>query len=258
MAICVEVTLEYLGITADAAWELLRASHPSLLSESKQIDLYGDMHLVSDMPEAIKRKGKPHFRAEFSEGELDYAPVENPRLNQLFIKGCITDVDDAWTWVRPIATCKQFRSARVFDQDYEFWQNAEDPIQYEGSGRSYAGLPMKSNGLPYPLEQRILDISKNPGRRVFRQGYVEAVGAVMWLGEQFWPLTGASRQEVLAADWLQCEQLPHGVLRVQAANAPFTTAEGASGVLQDRLRALLFPQSSCTQIGATWPRNSPQ
>jgi len=243
MTICLEMTLDYMGITADVAWELLRASHPFLLSPSRQIDFYGETHLVSDMSDAIKRKGKPYFLARFPEGELDYAPVGSARLNQLFIKGCITDVDDAWTWVRPIAACDPFRSARIFDHDYEFWQNAEDPIQYEGSGRSYAGLPMTSNGLPYPLEQRIIDISKNPGRRTFRQGYVEAVGSVMWLGDQFWSLTNARKQEVLAADWLQCEQLPHGVLRVQAATAPFTTAEGTSGVLQDRLRALLFPQS---------------
>jgi hypothetical protein len=102
---------------------------------------------------------------------------------------------------------------------------------------------MKSNGLPFPLEQRVIDTSQNPGRRVLRDGYVEAIGSVMWFGEPFWRLTGASKQAVRTADWLQCEQLNNGVLRVQVADAPFTTGEGASGGLQDRLRSLLFPQS---------------
>lgn len=102
---------------------------------------------------------------------------------------------------------------------------------------------MKSNGLPFPLEQQIIDTSQNPGRRILRDGFVEAVGSVMWLGEQFWPLTGASKQTVLAAEWLECEQLANGVLRIQVADAPFRTAEGASGALQDRLRSLLFSHS---------------
>lgn len=243
MPLDLEITLEYMGIPAEEAWSLLQESHPSLLNGDRQVDFYGDIHLAGSMPSAIKQKGKPHFVVEFEEGELDYMPVGGSDLQLAIVERCVGGTDDAWTWTEPFAHSETFRCARLYDHGYEYWQNTHDPLQYESVGRSYAGLPMKSNGLPFPLEQQIIDTSQNPGRRVLRDGYVEAVGSVMWLGEQFWPLTGARKQAVLAANWLQCEQLPNGVLRVQAADAPFTTAEGASGELQDRLRSLLFPQS---------------
>lgn len=243
MPLDLEITLEYVGIPADVAWSLLQKSHPSLLDNAKQVDFYGDIHLASDIPGAIKQKGKPHFVVKFSEGELDYIPVGGSELQLAIVEACVAGMDDAWSWIEPFAHSEAFRGGRLYDHEYDYWQNAHDLLQYKSVGRSYAGLPMKSNGLPYPLEQQIIDTSRNPGRRILRQGYVEAVGAVMWLGEQFWPLTGANKQEVLAADWLKCEERPRGVLRVQAADTPFTTAEGASGDLQDRLRSLLFPQS---------------
>jgi len=130
----------------------------------------------------------------------------------------------------------------VVDREYDYWQNAHDPLQYEAHGRSYAHLPMKSNELPYPLEQMIIDTSRNPGRRVIRMGYVEAVGHLMWFGEPFWKSTGTSKRTVLAQKWLKCEERPGGILRVQAADQPFTSAEGKQGEIQRRLRQLLFPR----------------
>lgn len=243
MSLNLEITLDYMGIPAAEAWSLLQQSHPSKLYRDIEMDFYGDTFLVSDIPSAIKQKGKPHFVVEFTEGEVSYIPVGNNDLHLATVEECVEGIDDAWAWVEPFAYLETFRSARLFDHEYEYWQNAYDPLQYDSVGRSYDGFPMKSNGLPFPLEQQIIDTSQNPGRRVLRDGYVEAVGSVMWLGDQFWPLTGASKQAVLAADWLQCEKISHGILRIQAAEMPFTTAEGASGELQDRLRSLLFPKS---------------
>ena len=101
---------------------------------------------------------------------------------------------------------------------------------------------MKSNGLPYPLEQKIIDVSANPGRRMFREGYIEAVGATMWLGPVFWPLTGADRQQVENTRWLRTLSPTPSVTRLQAAECCFTTGEGATGELQRKLRSLLFPK----------------
>lgn len=218
MTLNIEPTLDYMAISPDEIWELLRATHPELLPDTKQVDLYGSLHTAVNFSRAIKKSGKPHYSAEFSEGRLDYGSVgTTPKLSQIFIEGCVYGADDAWAWVRPLSELREFRASRVYDDEYEFWQNAADPIQYKGSGRSYAGLPMKSNGLPYSVEQMVIDTSANPGRRIFRQGYVEAIGAIMWLGEQFWSLTGARKQDVLAEVCLTCEELPNGVLRVQGS-----------------------------------------
>ena len=143
-------------------------------------------------------------------------------------------------WAAQFVPSKNFVMAWIMDSEYDHWQNAYDPLQYTAVGRSYAHLPMKSNGLPYPLEQKIIDTSGNPGRWVFRDGYIEAVGAMMWLGEPFWQLTGTDKCTVMKSKWLQVSNPIPSVTKVQAADKCFTTAEGASGELQQKLRALLF------------------
>ena len=100
---------------------------------------------------------------------------------------------------------------------------------------------MSANGLRYPLEQEIIDTSSNPGRRVLRKGYIEAVGAVMWLGESFWRLCGADRKQVMDAKWLRVSNVGPSITRVEAAERCFTTAEDDSAALQTKLQSLLFP-----------------
>lgn len=119
-----------------------------------------------------------------------------------------------------------FVSAWVADADYQFWQNAEDISQYRSGGRPWKHLPVKSNGLPPPLERTIVGISHNPGRWALRVGFIEAVGAVMWFGDEFWQVSGTSKQEVLSAPWVQCTEMAPGLLRVQAAQQCFATDQG--------------------------------
>jgi hypothetical protein len=140
--------------------------------------------------------------------------------------------------------------AWVVDVDYHHWQNASDPLQYRAVGKPYAHLPMKSNGLPYPLEQMIIDISANPGRWRLRNGYHEVVAAVMWLGNAFWKLTEADRTKIENADWLKVSNSISSVIKVQSADKCFTTADGEEGELQDRLRLLLFGDRISKRVGS--------
>jgi hypothetical protein len=133
-----------------------------------------------------------------------------------------------------------FVMAWVADVDYQYWQNAENLLPYKTRGRPWKHLPLKSNGLPPPHEETIVDTSHNPGRWSLRHGFIEAVGAAMWFGERFWQVTGASRQQVLSAPSLQCAEIVPGLLRVQAAEQCFSTDQGEAGDLQRKLRALLF------------------
>ncbi|WP_226938391.1 hypothetical protein [Pseudomonas putida] len=95
--------------------------------------------------------------------------------------------------IAPILSAEGFIQAWVSDVEYDFWQNATDPLEYECVGRPLSGLPMKSNGLPPPLDQMEIDTSGNPGRNVLRQGYIEAIGSTMWLGNLFWERAGVDR-----------------------------------------------------------------
>ena len=74
-----------------------------------------------------------------------------------------------------------------FIQDYEFqvWQNAADLYIYDMFGKSHKNLPKTSNGLPYPLEREVVDISGNPCRTVRCVGMEFSLSPLMWMNEAF-------------------------------------------------------------------------
>lgn len=133
-----------------------------------------------------------------------------------------------------------FRQAYIFDVEYDRWQNVTSIQSYELNDRDYSHLPLRHNNLPPPLDGMDIDISRNPGRWAFRQGYVEAVGSTMWLGGDFWKLVGEHRRDaLLAANWADVKEVASGVLRVQVAPEPF--CDDSTADLQDRLRQTLYP-----------------
>lgn len=149
--------------------------------------------------------------------------------------------ESGWdSWVAEFLDQAGFVMALVVDSEYDFWQNAEDVLEYEARGRTLAGQKMKSNGLPFPLERQVVDTSANPGRWCFRAGFLEGVGSTMWLGERFWSLSGATMASVQRAPGIKSRQLA-GTLRIEVEPQPFLSDEGASAERQRMLRALLFP-----------------
>jgi len=191
----------------------------------------------------LKRRGRATFNVKGNGYEFDLGKVRNCDLDFFLIRYW-GEQDFAWdTWAAPFLASPAFVMAWVADADYDYWQNAHDPLQYKAANRPYKHLPMKSNGLPYPLEQLDIDTSHNPGRWSFRAGYYEAIGHVMWLGAPFWNLTGTDRTYVQNAEWLSRAHPVPEVLRIQAASTCFKSADGESGDLQRRLRALLFPNN---------------
>jgi hypothetical protein len=54
---------------------------------------------------------------------------------------------------------------------------------------------------------RFLLIFQKPGRRILKDGYVEAVGDKMWFSDIFWELIGGRRvKEMSSAGW-QIEEI---------------------------------------------------
>ena len=168
--------------------------------------------------------------------KIDYIPRWDHAA--LHLENAVVDFADAWRWCEPFALKRCFRQAYLHDGHYQYMQNNDYPEVLDKYGIPHAHLPRKKN----IAGQVILDTSHNPGRREIREGYEEAVAAMMWLGRPFWKLTGAGKREVMAQSWLTCRELPNGVLQVQAWPKPFTTAEGEEGEIQNRLRDLLFPK----------------
>lgn len=169
--------------------------------------------------------------------EFRYGALRHHWIDYLTIR---SDAKVRWDdWAAAFIGLEGFVMAWVYDNEYDRWQNTKDPKEYKANGKDCSRLPQKSNGLPYPFEQQEIDISKNPGRYEFRNGYIEAVGATMWLGELFWLLASAKKAAVEA--YIR-DSTPNAV-KIIVANQCFRSADGSDGVVQAKLRSLLYPQS---------------
>ncbi|QCP54402.1 hypothetical protein FAZ95_36340 [Trinickia violacea] len=146
---------------------------------------------------------------------------------------------DWGNWVKPFLALDGFVQAWGVDVQYNYWQNVRDPVEYQIFGRNYSHLPMRSNGLLSSVQRMEIDISGNPGRWMLRTGYVESVGAVMWLGERFWARVGQIRKRFLnVAEWLCVTEPAKGIVQIRASDRCFVGEDTAS--TQVRLRALLY------------------
>lgn|SRR5215813_1077409 len=139
--------------------------------------------------------------------------------------------------IEHVATAGLFLQGGILDYVYDYWQNAEDPLHYEHAGKSYAELPMRTNGLLYPLTQDIIDIRSNPGRSPLADGYNEFVSSPMWLSKAF-----LSRRQASATS------IPSGYshewrgenLKVWCDYRPFATDDERQSALQNALRRWLY------------------
>ena len=143
------------------------------------------------------------------------------------------------TWLAPFIKKQGFVQAWLVSREFDYWQNAKQPMQYELAGRDYSGLPLKSNGLPPPLSDIWIDISNNPGRRVLKEGYVEAVGEKMWLSPIFKERIGGIDIERLhAAGWAVDTKEIDEITVLTASSGSFS--EQATIERQWKLRAALY------------------
>lgn len=198
----------------------------------------------------IKAQRPKHLNRTIQNFEFDFGSVTKFKLDVLGITSAETPAFPWDDWVASLAD--HLVMAWVADANYEHWQNARDPLEYTAVGKPCAHLPMISNGLPFPLDQKIIDTSGNPGRRILREGYIEAVGSAMWLGDLFWARTGADKNSIIGAEWIQVTSVADSLIKLQAAEDCFTTSEGLAGDTQRRLRSLLFPsQASIRHSGVT-------
>lgn len=239
MALEVEIVLEYADVAPGDVWKMLLSKFPETSSQKVKLD---DREVNADkVAGVIERSKRPSFLVKLPEGEIECGQVGSAQLELIFLQGVVKDPADAKKWIDPFLKSPQFIMARLYDYDFHYWQNADDPFQYSSAGRSMSGLPMRSNGLPAPLEQMVVDTSRNPGRRVFRDDYIEAIGSHMWIGPVFWRRVGGSPERIEAESWIKARRLNSDVLEIEAYSEPFTSAEGEEALIQNKLRSILFP-----------------
>lgn len=208
------------------------------LQSESQVNSYGCSVIWKSLARRIIANANEPFEVETSDHRLNHQVLSNKRIRQICWSGPDLTERDMRSWY---VANSGLVMAWIVDRDYEYWQNASDPLQYEAAKRDHQHLPKISNGLPFPLEQMIIDISANPGRRVIREGYIEAVGAVMDLGYRFWALTGANLDQVRRLA-LKCIGDSSSIVQVTFTNSPFRSVE-SDVELQARIRATLYPST---------------
>lgn len=157
----------------------------------------GSLISVSEISNRLKLGQQWGGPLEFSGMVVHVA--ELPAMMQIIItiEEITPDAGKPWEkWVGKFLCEQAFVQAWVADIEYDYWQNASDPLEYQAAGRSFEGLPMKSNGLPFPLQQDIIDTKQNPARIEIRQGYVEAIGSPLWVSALFWNNSGVSPENL--------------------------------------------------------------
>lgn len=242
----IELTLVFRNKTLNArlALDAIRSKLVSRGVATAGFELYGEPVDLDRLLQQVEFNRRQSFNLVGHGYEFHLNSLAHSQVDILSVKAVSEKVSDWDEWVFKFAGGSNFVMAWLADSEYQYWQNAEDPLQYIAKGRSYASLPKRSNGLPPPLESLIVDISANPGRRVLCAGYYEVVGAVMWLGEAFWELSGANGREVGETKWLKVSWPLAGVTRIESSETCFSSAQGRDGEFQRRLRSLLFPKSA--------------
>lgn len=194
---------------------------------------------LADVSNYLEKNKCQSFFIELANGSVEFSYVADKAFYRLDMKHLANSIEVAQTLIEALIDEPGFVQARIYDAEYDRWQNAESLTLFEVERVEHAHLPKKSNGLPFPLTQEVVDISKNPGRWVLRNGYIEAVGAFMWVSKSLLQLVGVDEKKLMDIDCFAVEDLG-GVLKIAAYNQCFTAAVGAQPERQDLLREVLF------------------
>lgn len=224
-------------VAAEAVVTILSSSGHSV----DPCSLYDEVIRSVDVGRRVRQRRRPTFNLTFPAAAAHLGRVGN--FNHAFLD---LDLRDNVDWDNAVAVCAglgPMLCTRLVDSQYDYWQNAYDPLQFSAAGRSMEGLPMKSNELPPPLDQMVVDTSRNPGRRILRHGYVEAIGHRMWLGPEFFRrVPSVSREAVLSNHCVKVTERSDGILELVAQDEPFV--DDSTADLQNCLRRLLFPTTA--------------
>lgn len=241
MPCSLEIVLQHQGLSPVVVWEYLYSSHRQFLTT--RVNAFdGSACRAQEVGKRIAGDARLHFEVSWPEGVITYGHVANHDLSLVNVDHAVESASDAESWVAPFLESEAFRQAWLYDDEYHLWQNASDILEYESRGKSMHGLPTRSNGLPPPLSRLEIDTSRNPGRRVLRQGFIEAVGSPMWLGKSFWDLVRPDPSALSAVAGLAYQPRGKEAVRLDVADSPFTSSEGEDAAVQNRLRDALYPR----------------
>ena len=173
--VSIEIVSKYALSNADFVYGAVASAFEDLGWQSSQFD--------PEEQGAEIAEDDDHFCVDGAGGmEIHHSPIGKFQVSCTFIRANMM-IDEAAELTQGLIVELSGHQAFLHDRDYEFWQNAADPLQYRAKGRPVPTDRLVDNGLPPPVNQMVVDTSHNPGRRTLRRGYVEQVSDPMWFSD---------------------------------------------------------------------------
>ncbi len=138
------------------------------------------------------------------------------------------------TFIELVAAELDATQAFLLDYEYHYWQNAQEIMEYKSVGRPYKHLPKTTRKLPPPLNDEIIDTSKNPGRYALHHGVREIVSSPMWVKKSF--IKNMDAIDELATEVIDCGNL----VKIVTFPVPFNSSEGEQKDIQNKLRNAVY------------------
>jgi len=181
-------------------------------------------------------ESKPDWRLAVegldSSWQVSLSAIRRHDISLVLVDGPETQVEK---FCEMSAELPGFIQGRMFDGQYDRIQNLTSVAEFESAGLSTLGLELVSNGLPFPLEEMVVDTSKNPGRRLLRDGFIECIGHKMWIARQLVERLSIDLEKLASLG--SVDMLPSGI-RVTFSETPFT--DDSCNEVQNAIREHLF------------------
>lgn len=191
---------------------------------------------LSDLPKHVRSSQRRAFQFKVEDVEARFIVL--PNYQHSFLSLANSAGESAWpVLVNLFEQREDFFLARTYDRLYDYWQNMTDV-----RGLISLGLPTENIRFIHDNTFNIdkIDISCNPGRRVLQVGYVEAIGAEMWLGANY-HLRFPELNQHLPDKFIFSST--NYITHITGDIPYFTRPVGEQQQMQDNLRKALFPNN---------------
>ena len=212
-------------------------SHPSLFDDSSQFELGGFKYRTANISKILDTKGHRHFDITFEFGSFLFVRMPQYSISSIQIRGCVAGNADASNWLKYILKRKDFVHAYLYDEEYDLLQNATNPAAYRMRNK-----PLDQAVLYWDksLNCEFIDISKNPGRRAVRKGYIESIGHIMWFSPKFWQRVGCTIDDIRSIPEIESINRDGDIDVIHVQDTPFISSRGMEGRIQEQIRTTLF------------------
>lgn len=190
--VVLEVIFSIGTVSSKKIWEFLVFNK---IIEDKYINIINNKVELESVGPILGNRFKDHFEIKTKDFSVSYNTII--QRGHILFEIDFFDKFEYDSWNKYLNLLYQefgFQVGRIYDYQFNYWQNVQNPSQYERVGKEYNHMQLITNNLPSPLTKNILDTSKNPGRRVIKNGYVEAVSSHMWVGEKLWDALGSNNE----------------------------------------------------------------